>query len=82
MVTANFKETQLNKMKAGQEAEIKIDAFPDKIFKGHVESLSPASGAKLSVLPPDNALGNFTKELQQQCYREHGDCASQVWLGR
>lgn len=64
-VTANFKETQLSKMKVGQEAEIKIDAFPGKVFKGHVDSLSPASGAKFSVLPPDNASGNFTKVVQR-----------------
>ncbi len=64
-VTANFKETQLTKMKVGQEAEIKIDSFPGKIFKGRVDSFSPASGAKFSVLPPDNASGNFTKVVQR-----------------
>jgi membrane fusion protein, multidrug efflux system len=64
-VTANFKETQLNKMRVGQEAEIKIDAFPGKVFKGYVDSLSPASGAKFSILPPDNATGNFTKVVQR-----------------
>jgi membrane fusion protein, multidrug efflux system len=64
-VTANFKETQLNKMKVGQQAEIKIDSFPGKIFKGTVDSLSPASGARFSVLPPDNATGNFTKVVQR-----------------
>jgi len=64
-ITANFKETQLTKMKVGQEAEIKIDAFPNKVFRGRVDSFSPASGAKFSVLPPDNATGNFTKVVQR-----------------
>jgi membrane fusion protein, multidrug efflux system len=64
-VTANFKETQLNKMRVGQKAEIRIDAIPGKVFKGQVDSLSPASGAKFSVLPPDNATGNFTKVVQR-----------------
>jgi membrane fusion protein, multidrug efflux system len=64
-ITANFKETQLNKMKVGQEVEIKIDSFPGKIFKGRVDSFSPASGAKFSVLPPDNATGNFIKVVQR-----------------
>ena len=58
-ITANFKETQLDKMKVGQEVEIKIDSFPGKVFRGRVDSFSPASGAKFSVLPPDNATGNF-----------------------
>jgi membrane fusion protein, multidrug efflux system len=64
-VTANFKETQLTKMKVGQEAEIQIDSFPGKVFKGHVDSFAPASGAKFSLLPPDNATGNFTKVVQR-----------------
>jgi membrane fusion protein, multidrug efflux system len=64
-LTANFKETQLNKMKVGQEVEIKIDSFPGKVFRGRVDSFSPASGAKFSVLPPDNATGNFIKVVQR-----------------
>lgn len=64
-VTANFKETQLEKMRPGQEVEIKLDAFSQKTFKGHVESLSPASGAQFALLPPDNATGNFTKVVQR-----------------
>jgi membrane fusion protein (multidrug efflux system) len=64
-VTANFKETQLAKMKAGQRVEVRIDSFPDKVFAGRVDSFSPASGAKFSVLPPDNASGNFTKVVQR-----------------
>lgn len=64
-IVANFKETQLGKMQSGQEVEIKIDAFPNHPFKGRVDSLSPASGAKFALLPPDNATGNFTKIVQR-----------------
>jgi membrane fusion protein (multidrug efflux system) len=64
-ILANFKETQLEKMQPGQEVEIKIDAFPHHPFKGKVDSLSPASGAKFALLPPDNATGNFTKIVQR-----------------
>ena len=52
-------------MRVGQEAEIKIDAFPGRVFKGTVNSLSPASGAKFSMLPAENASGNFTKIVQR-----------------
>lgn len=64
-VVANFKETQLEKMKAGQEVEISVDAFPDEVFIGKIESISPATGAKFSLLPPDNASGNFVKVVQR-----------------
>jgi membrane fusion protein (multidrug efflux system) len=64
-VIANFKETQLEKMKVGQTAEIKLDSFPHKTFIGHIDSLSPASGAQFALLPPDNATGNFTKIVQR-----------------
>jgi membrane fusion protein (multidrug efflux system) len=64
-VVANFKETQLDKMKAGQVVEIKVDAFPGDVFSGKVESLSPATGAKFSLLPADNASGNFVKVVQR-----------------
>lgn len=64
-VVANFKETQLTKMKTDQEASIKVDAFPDHEFKGIVESISAATGAKFSLLPPDNASGNFVKVVQR-----------------
>lgn len=62
---ANFKETQLENMKPGEEVEIKLDAFPHHTFKGRVDSLSPASGAQFALLPPDNATGNFTKIVQR-----------------
>ncbi len=64
-VVANFKETQVGEMRVGQAAEVKVDAYPDKVFKGKVESLSPATGARFSMLPPDNATGNFVKVTQR-----------------
>jgi membrane fusion protein (multidrug efflux system) len=64
-VTANFKETQVGRMKPGQEVEIKIDTFPGRVFKGKIESIAPASGAKYALLPPENATGNFTKVVQR-----------------
>ena len=64
-VTANFKETQLLDMKVGQKAEIDVDAYPGCAATGTVESLSPATGARFALLPPDNATGNFTKVVQR-----------------
>ena len=64
-VIANFKETQLNKMAIGQKATIKVDAFPDTDFEGEITSFSPATGSRFSLLPPDNATGNFIKTIQR-----------------
>ena len=64
-VTANFKETQIASIRPGQTARIRFDAFPDRDWPGTVESLSPASGACFSLLPPDNATGNFTRVVQR-----------------
>ena len=64
-VVANFKETQLDKMRQGQKVKLKIDAFPDTEFEGEVSSFSPATGSKFSLLPPDNASGNFVKTVQR-----------------
>ena len=64
-VTANFKETQLNKMVIGQKVTLKVDAYPDTDFKGTITSFSPATGARFSILPPDNATGNFVKTIQR-----------------
>jgi len=64
-VVANFKETQLNKMVAGQKVTIKVDAYPDYEFNGTVTSFSPATGSRFSILPPDNATGNFVKTVQR-----------------
>jgi membrane fusion protein, multidrug efflux system len=63
-VTANFKETQLKKMKPGQKAEVKVDTY-GKTFSGHVDSISGATGSVLSLLPPENATGNFVKVVQR-----------------
>jgi membrane fusion protein (multidrug efflux system) len=80
-VTANFKETQLTEVVPGQRAQIKVDAFPDQSFSGLVESLSPASGAEFSLLPPDNATGNFTKIVQRVPVKIVLD-QDQPWLDR
>jgi membrane fusion protein, multidrug efflux system len=64
-VVANFKETQLTHVRNGQPVEIQIDSFHDTRLKGHVDSLSPASGLEFALLPPDNATGNFTKIVQR-----------------
>jgi membrane fusion protein, multidrug efflux system len=64
-VIANFKETQLNKMVVGQKVSIKVDAYPDTEFEGTVASFSPATGSRFSLLPPDNATGNFVKTIQR-----------------
>ncbi len=64
-ITANFKETQLTHMRPGQSAEISVDAYPDQPLTGRIESFAPASGAQFSLLPPDNATGNFTKIVQR-----------------
>jgi membrane fusion protein (multidrug efflux system) len=63
-VTANFKETQLKYMKPGQNAEIEVDANGRK-YKGHVDSIAGSSGARLSLLPPENATGNYVKVVQR-----------------
>ena len=64
-IEANFKETQLARMRAGQEAEVRIDAIPGQVFPAKIDSLAPASGAQFALLPADNATGNFTKVVQR-----------------
>ncbi|HTS17431.1 MAG TPA: HlyD family secretion protein [Verrucomicrobiae bacterium] len=64
-VTANFKETQLTYMKPGQPVWIEIDAFPQRKFKGHVDSIQAGTGAQFSLLPPENAAGNYVKVVQR-----------------
>ena len=64
-IEANFKETQIARLKPGQDVEIAVDALPDRLFTGRIESFSPASGAVFSLLPPENATGNFTKIVQR-----------------
>jgi membrane fusion protein, multidrug efflux system len=64
-VVANYKETQMTRIRLGQPARVTVDAFPGAVLRGHVDSWSPASGAQFSLLPPDNATGNFTKVVQR-----------------
>jgi membrane fusion protein, multidrug efflux system len=64
-VVANYKETQLTRIRIGQRASVTVDTFPGTVLTGHVDSWSPASGAEFSLLPPDNATGNFTKVVQR-----------------
>jgi membrane fusion protein (multidrug efflux system) len=64
-VIANYKETQLTNVRLGERARVTVDAFPGAVLHGHVDSWSPASGAQFSLLPPDNATGNFTKVVQR-----------------
>ncbi|WP_288074588.1 HlyD family secretion protein [Pseudomonas sp.] len=64
-ITANFKETQVGRVRVGQLAKVTVDAFPGQAFDGVVESLAPATGAKFSLLPQENATGNFTKVVQR-----------------
>jgi membrane fusion protein (multidrug efflux system) len=72
-VTANLKETETAEVTPGDSADITVDAYKGMHFRGHVESLSPATGAKFSLLPPDNATGNFTKVVQRIPVRIHLD---------
>jgi len=64
-VTANFKENQIGKMQPGQPTEITVDAYPDKVFKAHVDSIQAGTGARFSLLPPENATGNYVKVVQR-----------------
>ena len=64
-IVANFKETQVTNMKKGQEVQIRIDTYPGKVFKGKVDSIQRASGAKASLFPPENAVGSYIKVVQR-----------------
>jgi membrane fusion protein (multidrug efflux system) len=64
-VVANFKETQISRVRVGQPARVTLDAFPDRVLRGRVQSLVPATGARFSLLPQENASGNFTKVVQR-----------------
>ena len=64
-IIANFKETQLTRVAAGEPVRVRVDAFPGSELRGYVDSLAPASGLEFSLLPPDNATGNFTKIVQR-----------------
>ena len=64
-IEANFRETGLTHMRPGQEARIEVDAYPDRKFKAHIVSMSPGTGSEFSVLPPENATGNWVKVVQR-----------------
>ena len=64
-VQANYRETQLTNVKVGDQADLRIDAYPGKVIRGHVVEIAPASGSQFALLPPDNATGNFTKVVQR-----------------
>jgi len=64
-ITANFKETQLKSMRPGQKATVEVDALGGREFEGHIDSIAAATGAKFSLLPPENATGNFVKVVQR-----------------
>ena len=64
-VVANFKETQLTYMRPGQAVEMSVDAYPNRKFKGKVDSLQMGTGARFSLLPPENAVGNYVKVVQR-----------------
>ena len=68
-IDANFKENQLAEIRPGSSATVKVDALRGRVFHGHVASVSPATGAQFSVLPPENATGNFTKIVQRVAVR-------------
>ncbi|WP_422420633.1 HlyD family secretion protein [Pseudomonas sp. GZD-222] len=74
-IDANFKEDQLAHMQVGQAVSIRADILPGREFHGHIESLAPATGAQFSVLPPENATGNFTKIVQRVPVRVRLDSA-------
>jgi membrane fusion protein (multidrug efflux system) len=79
-VEANYKETQVRHIRAGDPAEIRVDAFPGVTFRGKVDQVSPASGSQFALLPPDNATGNFTKVVQRvpvKIVLERGQAAAQ-----
>ena len=76
-VTANYKETQLARIRVGQPVEVEIDAYPGCTAHGAVESLSAATGARFALLPPDNATGNFVKVTQRLTVRIDLDSSAQ-----
>jgi membrane fusion protein (multidrug efflux system) len=80
-VTANFKETQLDLMRPGQPVDITVDAYPGKVFHGHVDSIQAGSGAAFSLLPPENATGNYVKVVQRVPVKIVFDGPAGVYLG-
>ena len=80
-VTANFKETQLADMREGQTVAINVDAYPDHPFPGRIESIQAGSGAAFSLLPPENATGNFVKVIQRVPVKIVFEDVPDVYLG-
>jgi membrane fusion protein (multidrug efflux system) len=80
-VTANFKETQLDRMRPNQPVDIRIDAYPAQHFAGHVDSIQPGSGAAFSLLPPQNATGNYVKVVQRVPVKIVFDTPPDVYVG-
>jgi membrane fusion protein (multidrug efflux system) len=80
-VTANFKETQLDDMRVGQPVDISVDAYPDKTFHGHVDSIQPGSGTVFSLLPAENATGNYVKVVQRVPVKIVFDNPPDIYLG-
>ena len=80
-VTANFKETQLADMRVTQPVDIRVDAYPGRVFHGHVDSIQAGSGAAFSLLPPENATGNFVKVVQRVPVKIVFDGDPGVYLG-
>jgi membrane fusion protein (multidrug efflux system) len=80
-VTANFKETQLDLMRPGQPVAISIDAYPGRTFHGHVDSIQAGSGAAFSLLPPENATGNYVKVVQRVPVKIAFDKRPDVYIG-
>jgi membrane fusion protein (multidrug efflux system) len=80
-VSANFKETQLTDMRPGQPVTIAVDAYPGRTFEGHVDSIQAGSGAAFSLLPPENATGNYVKIVQRVPVKLVFDGEPDVYLG-
>jgi membrane fusion protein, multidrug efflux system len=80
-VTANFKETELTLMRPGQPVDIAIDAYPGRVFRGHVDSIEAGTGAAFSLLPPENATGNFVKVVQRVPVKITFDTVPDVYIG-
>jgi membrane fusion protein (multidrug efflux system) len=80
-VTANFKETELGKMKPGDPVDISIDAYPGRTFEGHVDSIQAGSGTAFSLLPAQNATGNYVKIVQRVPIKIVFDSIPDVYLG-
>jgi membrane fusion protein, multidrug efflux system len=80
-VTANYKESQLAYMRPGQPVELRIDAYPGRSFRGHVDSIQAGSGAAFSLLPPENATGNYVKVVQRVPVKIMFDETPEVYLG-